>query len=569
MQHATRFTFHVSRFTFHVSRLTFLLLFLCACSTLEPAATPTDLPSPTATHTPKATHTVTLTATAVAATDTATPTPSLTATPSPTPTSTATLTHTPTPTHTPTSTATPTPSLTPTLIQRLPPTSTPTPVDAPPTATPAPASRVQLVLAMPAGSDMPGASQALDAVRRRGVRTLSFLSLQNHPDFVRLSIADGHLPGLYLDEGMDPAAQVAGWEALLARVMGALPYRLAMLAPDVQDGATVQALEGWGYTVVRAEGEVTGAAGQVVGLVLGQGGAGRLASLAAAAMNHGLGLGPHVLAEAANARPFSRPPQATTLPEFQARYLIVLDPGHTRADNGTPIYPPVGKAVLERWAVLERAYAWQKLLDAEGWVSVLTHDDDSLFDVYTRTPDTVDDGQNSRRDDLQYRANLCYYLGVRTGRTPVVISLHVDSLDNPAVVGPLTFYAAHGDLGLIAAGQQLAEEMHNELAHFWADQGIDAPGRGVLHSDTYAWDRFAEAGYTLIGNRFTLPAPGAQALPTDVYIAVLIEAGVATHPAEAQVLATVEGNVLLAEAHHRAFTRWVTWMLAKQAEPPG
>jgi N-acetylmuramoyl-L-alanine amidase len=291
------------------------------------------------------------------------------------------------------------------------------------------------------------------------------------------------------------------------------------------------------------------------------GGAQQLANLAYAAAQRGLGLGSHEIAEAANLEAFPYPPRATTLAEFQERYLIVLDPGHTRADNGTPIYPPIGKPVLERWAVLERTYAWEALLERAGWTFVRTHDDDSLFDEYTRTPDTVDDGKTSRRDDLQYRANLVTYLGLRSGRTPVMISLHVDSNANSSIVGPLTFYPAHGDETLIAQGKQLAEEMHNALADFWTGLNIDAPGRGVLHADTYAWDRMAEAGYTTIGNRFSLPAPGVDRLPTDVYIAVLIEAGIATHPEEAQILATAEGNTALAQAHHLAFTRWVDWML--------
>ena len=405
---------------------------------------------------------------------------------------------------------------------------------------------------------MLGASQTFDAVRRRGIRTLGFLSPQNHPDFIRLSIADGHLPGLYVAAGEDPASQAGAWEALLIRIQGVLTHRVAM----VEDGAAAGTLESLGYTVIHAEDGVSGAVGQIVRLALDAGGVRQFANLAHAAAQSGLGLGPHEIAEAANATPFRHPPPSITLDEFKARYLIVLDPGHTRADNGTPIYPPVGKAVLERWAVLVRAYAWQELLDAEGWTTVLTHDDDSLYDEYTRTPDTVDDGQRTRRDDLQYRANLVYHLGVRTGRTPVLVSLHVDSNANASIIGPLTFYAAHGDTDLIAAGKQLAEEMHNALVRFWAEQEIDAPGRGVLHSDTYAWDRMAEAGYTVIGNRFMLPAPGAPMLPTDVYIAVLIEAGIATHPEEAQVLATEEGNILLAEVHHLAFTQWVNWMLA-------
>jgi N-acetylmuramoyl-L-alanine amidase len=539
---------HASRFIAKHAVLAFIalaILALSACSTPEP--------------TPTLTSTVTTTATATAtATRTATATPTATATHTSTPTATATATSTPTatPTHTPTATATPSP--TPTLIQPLPATSTPTPVYAPPTPTPAPNARVQLVLVMPPGSDMLGASQTFDAVRRRGIRTLSFVSLQNHPDFARLSIADGHLPGLYLPADQDPAGTAAQWEAFITRIQGMVTHRLAL----VEDEAAKGALEGLGYTVVLAEDRVNGTARQVVRLAMDRGGAQQLANLAYAAAQSGLGLGPHAIAEQANAAPFVLPPPATTLQEFKERYLIVLDPGHTRADNGTPIYPPIGRPVLERWVVLIRANEWKKHLDAEGWTTVLTHDDDSLFDEYTRTPDTVNDGQRSRRDDLQYRANLVYHLGIRTGRTPVLVSLHVDSNANPSIVGPLTFYAAHGDPDLIAAGQQLAEEMHNALAQFWVDQDIEAPGRGVLHSDTYAWDRMAEAGYTVIGNRFTLPAPGTDLLPTDVYIAVLIEAGVATHPEEAQILANEEGNILLAEVHHVAFTRWVEWMLS-------
>ncbi len=506
-----------------------------------PTATPA--PPPTATFTPTTTPTFT---------PTRTPTSTLTAT------ATATATATPTPTFTCTPTSTPTVTPTPTLRQKLPPTSTPTPVYATPTPTPARDARVQVVMAVPARDEMRSISATFDAIRRRGIRTLSFLSPQAHPDFVRLSIGDGHLPGLYV-EGGDVAAQVAAWEKVWQRVQGTITRRLAL----AKDESAAAELERSGYTVVRAGDRMVGQAGEVVCLTAGAGGVASLNRFVQVAAANGLGLGAHVIAEEANAVSFSPPPRATNLDEFKARYLIVLDPGHTRADNGTPIYPPKGRPVLERWAVLQRALAWEKLLQAEGWTVVFTHDDDALFDDYDRSPDVVNDGKRSRRDDLQYRANLCYYLGVRTGRTPVVISMHVDSNANPSVVGPLTFYPAHGDRELIAEGKQLAEEMHNALVQFWADQGIDAPGRGVLHSDTYAWDRLAEAGYTLIGNRFTLPAPGADRLPTDVYIGVLIEAGVATHPPEAQVLATVEGNALLAQVHHQAFHRWVQWMLQR------
>ena len=230
-----------------------LLLFslaVSACSTEEPTATPTLTATltatSTATHTPPSTATHTPTATATA-THTSTPTATPTLTVTPTSTATATPTSTPTHTATPTSSPTPTPSPTPTLIQRLPPTSTPTPIYVLPTATPDAESRVQLVLILSAESDIPGASQTFDAVRRRGLRTVSFVSPQAHPDFVRLSIADGHLPGLLLCEGQDPAAQVAEWEALLTRIQGMITHRLA----TAEDEPAIGVLEGLGYIVVR------------------------------------------------------------------------------------------------------------------------------------------------------------------------------------------------------------------------------------------------------------------------------------------------------------------------------
>ncbi len=268
---------------------------LCsACTAGAPTATP--IPASTATSVPTATHTPT-------ATPSPTATATATATATHTPTATPTPTDTATPTPTATSTPTPTPSATPTLIQVLPATSTPTPVYAQPTSTPAAEARVPLILVMPPHSDMLGASTTFDVVRRRGIRTLSFLSLENHDDFVRLSIADGHLPGLYLAVGEDPTARAAEWEALLARLQGMVTHRLALAEED----AAVTALEQLGYTVIRATDQVTGLPGQPVRLVLDAGGAQRFANLAYAAAQHGLGLGSHPIAEVANAAPFRRP----------------------------------------------------------------------------------------------------------------------------------------------------------------------------------------------------------------------------------------------------------------------
>ncbi|MBN1583746.1 MAG: hypothetical protein JXA89_23775, partial [Anaerolineae bacterium] len=271
------------------------ILSLAACS--RPESTPIDEPT-----------------TSVPATATSTPTPmpsstptttqTSTATPSPTPTSTATSSPTPTSTATssPTPTSTATPSPTPTLIQSLPPTSTPTPVYAAPTATPAPEARVQLVLVMPPGGDMLGASSTFDVVRRRGIRTLCFVSLDNHPDFVRLSIADGHLPGLVVRANEDPINQIAKWEMLLKRIMGGLfTPKLAV----AEEAADIPTLERQGYTVIQPDLVVNGEAGQVVQATLDKDGVQRFANLAYAAASNGLGLGPHEIAERENTKPFA------------------------------------------------------------------------------------------------------------------------------------------------------------------------------------------------------------------------------------------------------------------------
>ncbi|MGI8656674.1 MAG: Calx-beta domain-containing protein, partial [Pyrinomonadaceae bacterium] len=107
-----------------------------ACTSSNPAATPTPTPTPVATPTPTPAPGATPTPTP-APTATPTPTPVPVATPTPTPVPAATPTPTPMPVATPTPTPVPTATPTPTPVPTATPTPTPVPV-ATPTPTPAP-----------------------------------------------------------------------------------------------------------------------------------------------------------------------------------------------------------------------------------------------------------------------------------------------------------------------------------------------------------------------------------------------------------------------------------------------
>jgi len=456
------------------------------------------------------------------------------------------------------------------------PTATPTPV---PTASPSPqpavlpplppppsvSSGVFLVLELTESTDRAAVSGAFDLLRRRNLRTLLFVTPQVYPDFLRLAIADGHQVALSLalspSYGADDVvAQVAAWEALSRRVIGTVGLPLALLpaglAPDDDLRETLAAL---GYHLATAESVPDLTPGQVVRVQLGPDTAGQLEALDGALASAGLALIPHWLAAVVRHPTDER---AATPEEFRADHIIVVDPGHTRMDVGTGIPVADGSYRSEWWSNVQRAYAIQEMLQEDGWTVVLTHDEEALFDLYADAPDVNLDGVCGRSDDAQFRANFAYYLGLRSGRQPVVISLHVDSSSSPGVRGPVFFYQPAWDPVLQERSRRLALVMQDRVVAAWDGLAVAAPSRGVRVGFPEGYKGRSGTGYDILGTIHVDPAPGANTQPARHYAAVLVEAGTATHAPEGHVLATVEGNRAMAQAHREAVNQWMMTELA-------
>ncbi len=413
---------------------------------------------------------------------------------------------------------------------------------------------------------------SFDYLRRRDIRTWVFLSTDTHPDLIRLAVADGHWVGLYLPwDGMAQPptaafveAAVDEWERRMVRTFGQVGPRVVQIDPLLENDATVlETLAGRGYRVVGGVRTPTGQPGDILRLWLGRAVWQDMVNAQAALRDAGLGirtLSGDDLWPTLGHNPGRSPSDETppiTLARFQREYLIVLDPGHTRKESGTVIRSPGWADVSEAVSNMDRALRLQPLLEAEGWTVVLTHDEEALFDRWNRAPDINDDGRISRLDDVQFRANFVANLARVTGRTPVVISLHVDSVgaNQQPAQGPTTFYPAHGDRELVAQSRRLATILLEQLVETWRALGVPVRGRGVFDGNANL-SRGPDTGYILLGNEFALPLPGTEALPTTRYVAVLSECGMASDPVEARILITPEGNQALAEAHVRALRAW-------------
>lgn len=442
------------------------------------------------------------------------------------------------------------------------PTFTPLPVLLPelpsPPATP---SGDFLVLELASESSRSSVSEGFDCLRRRGIRTLVFASSHTHPDFLRLAIADGHHLGLLLDLNSsftmaEVRAEVRAWERLAQQTVGPAWLPLALLPAGLDASQELrETLARLGYHLVVAQDRPGSVPGALVRVELGLQTATQLEALERASAARGRVLLPHWLALTSEEYPIGE--DAATSQAFRASHIIVIDPGHTRVDVGAGIPAADGRRQSERWANLQRAQALCQLLQADGWTVVLTHEDEALFDRYADAPDVDLSGTTTRADDTQFRTNFVYYLGLRSGRRPVVISMHADSNASPDVWGPILFYPPTGDEALRAQSRRLALALQDHLAWAWENLGVTAPSRGVHVGVPQGRKGSAGSGYDILGTVHIRPAPGAHSPPNYHYVAVLVEAGTASHRPEGYVLGTSEGNRALAQAHREAINQWM------------
>jgi N-acetylmuramoyl-L-alanine amidase len=179
-----------------------------------------------------------------------------------------------------------------------------------------------------------------------------------------------------------------------------------------------------------------------------------------------------------------RPATPTAVPTAipDAAKVVCLDPGHGGDDLGAVREADGGMPEMRESTInLAMARNLAARLVDRGFEVVLTRETDSRVN-----PDNADvngDGKvatgvtSTQLDDLQARINIC-----NEARANLLLSLHINSSDNPLEKGYEVVYTADREFG--DENQRLAQLIHDELGRQMAAAGYEATPRGIIDDIT-------------------------------------------------------------------------------------
>jgi peptidoglycan/xylan/chitin deacetylase (PgdA/CDA1 family)/N-acetylmuramoyl-L-alanine amidase len=414
-----------------------------------------------------------------------------------------------------------------------------------------------LVLELPAQDDFASALQTFAFLRARDLRTLVVARPNADADTLRLAFADGHQLALALDLPADEsdleaeiAAQTAAWDALMTDLVGHPGLRLAHAPADAPLNRVRQALDPLGYRLLVDVPTPCNSPPVLATITIEPDAIARIY----AQLQSGVAPHPAVGWQYVDSMAEVQSPTAEA---FRAAHIVVVDPGHTRMDRGASIRTAQGEYVTEAWANLVRGRALRRALQDQGWDAILTHNDGRLFENPYNGTDMDGDLIVNNLDSLIFRAQLVYYVGLRTGRRPIIIMLHADSSGDANAAGFSVFYPDPYATTDQDASFRLAQVMHDQLEQIWQQMGVSVAGRGIHAGRSYGRERGPGAVFDIIDWRYReLPAARREG-PVSPFVGVLVEAGMASNPAEAAHLATGKGNVWLGRSHAAALDQWM------------
>ncbi|HQD52205.1 MAG TPA: N-acetylmuramoyl-L-alanine amidase [Bacillota bacterium] len=123
---------------------------------------------------------------------------------------------------------------------------------------------------------------------------------------------------------------------------------------------------------------------------------------------------------------------------------VAIDPGHGGIDSGVHFE----SVILEKEIVLEMGLELRRLLEQAGARVMLTRDQDEDLSQYY-----LDDNLARHRRDVRGRVKL-----INASSADLLISLHINSIYDPSVRGPIAFYA-----GGKPESKRLARAIHNQI----------------------------------------------------------------------------------------------------------
>ncbi|MBN1287193.1 MAG: polysaccharide deacetylase family protein [Anaerolineae bacterium] len=403
----------------------------------------------------------------------------------------------------------------------------------------------RLVLELPTNEDHDAILQTFAFLQARNLRTLILARPENDPDTLRLAIAAGNQIALVIDELDGYADRITAWETLITDLMGIPGLPLVHIDAVLVHQNYTRLADAITACDTPPQLDIIPVDGDAVTNIYN--------AIAAGAV-------PHEAATWQYAGPVAIDAPA---PEaFKAAHLVIIDPGHTRMDRGASILGADGEYVTEHRSNLQRAHALRVALEQRGWVTALAHDDGWLFEDPYKGLDLDNDGLVNNHDSLMFRAQFAYYAAQRTGRRAVIAMLHADSFGDDTAKGYTLFYPDPYETADDYASYRLALYLSDHLGAAWRAMGVETASRGIDPGRAYGRERGPGAIFDIIDWRYReLPAARHEPAPQP-FIGVLIEAGMASNPAEAKWLATEKGNALLGRAHADAFEEWVGAELA-------
>lgn len=410
-----------------------------------------------------------------------------------------------------------------------------------------------LALELPSQIDPNAVLRTFGALRARNLRTLVLARPDANADALRLAYADGHQLALMLDRdaaSADIAAAADAWDARMIALIGHRGLGLAHVADGANLEAVRAALTPRGYRLlIDAPGECAATPPLIVVPVDADAENALYRHLSGGAVAHP--------AATWRDRDGLADIAALTPEAFRAAHIVVIDPGHTRMDRGASIESAEGERLTEHWANVARARALRNELLAQEWVAVMAHDDGWLFADEYKGADMDRDGIVNNHDFIILRAQFAYYVGLRTGRRPIIMMLHADSAGDPTVNGYSVFYPDPYETADDEASYRLAVVIGDHLAQTWTAMGVSTVNRGVVPGRAYGRERGPGAIFDVIDWRFREMPVVRREGPVPPFLGALIEAGTASNPAEAIHLATEKGNAWLARAHAQALDQWM------------
>lgn len=193
------------------------------------------------------------------------------------------------------------------------------------------------------------------------------------------------------------------------------------------------------------------------------------------------------------------------------------DPGWVRSEVAVDDMGPYERPPYVTEAELNLGMAWmlKSALEAEGIFVVMTRpggaavnpfDEDIDGDGETRT--STDNPRHGQRDEFQARINICNEAGA-----DILISLHINGIDDPAIRGYEVIYTAERDFG--QQNTDLANMVWRQLDAAMRGTEMEGQGRGAK-ADTEIESERSEfgAGEHMVMTGPALNTPDYQTVPS-------------------------------------------------------